>query len=183
MNPNEIKKALECCSKSNTSGNYCEGCPYNNINVRYCASEISKDTLAYINKLEAEKGNLKYTLLGVMHFVDKWLDGNELKQDEVNRADTMRHKTLQIIEEQQAKIDRLETVLSEKLFCITQLKGENFALTNERDAYKNLLKNAKTEAVKEFAERLKPKLYCGHIAMDDCINANINNLVKEMAGD
>ena len=47
-----------------------------------------------------------------MHFVDKWLDGNELEQDEVNRADTMRHKTLQIIEEQQAEIERLKALNS-----------------------------------------------------------------------
>ena len=66
-------------------------------------------------------------------------------------------ETIDFINRQKAEIERLETVLSEKLFCITQLKGENFALTNERDAYKNLLKNAKTEAVKEFAERLNAK--------------------------
>lgn len=70
--------------------------------------------------------------------------------------------TVDLINRQKAEIDRLETVLSEKLFCITQLKGENFALTNERDAYKNLLKNAKTEAVKEFAELLIDK--AEHIA-------------------
>jgi len=40
-----------------------------------------------------------YKLLGVMHSVDKWLDGEELAQDEVNRAATMREKTLKIIED------------------------------------------------------------------------------------
>lgn len=40
----------------------------------------------------------EYTLTGVMHSVDKWLDGDELEQDEVNRAITMREKTLRIIE-------------------------------------------------------------------------------------
>ncbi len=46
----------------------------------------------------AEVDNLEYTLAGVMHSVDKWLDGDELEQDEVNRAVTMREKTLRIIE-------------------------------------------------------------------------------------
>lgn len=46
----------------------------------------------------SELENLKYTLLGVMHSVDKWLDGDELEQDEVNRAATMREKTLRIVE-------------------------------------------------------------------------------------
>lgn len=46
----------------------------------------------------AEVERLEYILLGVMHSVDKWLEGDELEQDEVNRAATMREKTLQIIE-------------------------------------------------------------------------------------
>ena len=36
--------------------------------------------------------NQAYIILGVMHSVDKWLDGKELEQDEVNRAATMREK-------------------------------------------------------------------------------------------
>lgn len=51
-----------------------------------------------VKELEKEKSNLEYTLLGVMHSVDKWLDGTELEMDEVNRAITMREKTLQIVE-------------------------------------------------------------------------------------
>ena len=39
-----------------------------------------------------------YEILGIMHFVDKWLDGKELEQDEVNRASTMREKTLRLVE-------------------------------------------------------------------------------------
>lgn len=50
------------------------------------------------DKLKAEYDNLEYKLIGVMHSVDKWLDDEELEQDEVTRATTMREKTLQIIE-------------------------------------------------------------------------------------
>ena len=39
-----------------------------------------------------------------MHSVDKWLDGKELEQDEVNRAATMREKTLRIIESRPERI-------------------------------------------------------------------------------
>ena len=48
-----------------------------------------------MNKLKAyidtgltpeECKNLACKLTGVMHFVDKWLNGEELKQDEANRA-------------------------------------------------------------------------------------------------
>lgn len=54
--------------------------------------------------LEPEEcGNLAYKLVGVMHFVDKWLKGEELKQDEVNRAATMREKVLRLIENLEAE--------------------------------------------------------------------------------
>lgn len=56
-----------------------------------------------VKELEVEKNKLEYTLLGVMHSVDKWLDGAELEMDEVNRAITMREKTLQIVEGLTAK--------------------------------------------------------------------------------
>lgn len=48
--------------------------------------------------------NQAYIILGVMHSVDKWLDGKELEQDEVNRAATMREKTLRIIESRPKQI-------------------------------------------------------------------------------
>lgn len=64
-----------------------------------------------IKRQQAEIERLTYTLLGVMHSVDKWLDGAELEQDEVNRAATMREKTLRITEEKQAEIKRLQKAL------------------------------------------------------------------------
>ena len=54
----------------------------------------------------ADVDKLEYTLIGVMHCVDKWLDGDELKQDEVNRAITMREKTLRIVENARAEVAR-----------------------------------------------------------------------------
>ena len=55
---------------------------------------------------KSEVDKLEYTLLGVMHSVDKWLDGEELEQDEVNRAATMREKTLRIIENAKIEVAR-----------------------------------------------------------------------------
>lgn len=95
-----------------------------------------------INRQQKENENLEYKLLGVMHFVDKWLSGAELEQDEVNRADTMREKTLQIVE------------------------------------------TAKTNAIKEFAKRLKKRLKGnGGLYSVTTMNAQIDNLVKEMVGE
>ena len=63
-------------------------------------------TADVVPKSEVER--LELTLQGVMWSVDKWLDGEELKQDEVNRAITMREKTLRIIEDAKSEIERLE---------------------------------------------------------------------------
>lgn len=53
---------------------------------------------------KSEVDNLEYTLCGVMHFVDKWLEGAELEQNEVNRAFLMRAKTLLTIEKLQHEV-------------------------------------------------------------------------------
>lgn len=53
----------------------------------------------------SEFNELWYKLEGVMHSVDKWLDGDELNKDEVNRAITMREKTLRIVEELRAEVE------------------------------------------------------------------------------
>lgn len=83
-----------------------------------------ENALTIIKKQQAEIDRLEYVLLGVMHFVDKWLDGAELKQDEVNRASAMREKTLQIVEKQQAEIKRLKVeAISDVLNRLLTLKG------------------------------------------------------------
>lgn len=53
---------------------------------------------------------LEYTILGIMHSVDKWLDGPELEQDEVNRAATMREKTLRLVEGLEEEVNRFHSL-------------------------------------------------------------------------
>lgn len=70
----------------------------------------------------SEFDTLEYTLLGVMHSVDKWLDGDELEQDEVNRAITMREKTLQIVETAKAKA--AEEIFAEIESCLDYIEEQ-----------------------------------------------------------
>ena len=107
-----------------------------------------------------------------MHSVDKWLDGAELEQDEVNRAATMREKTLRIIEEKQAEIERL--------------KIENQAFRSAANSYKLHYNEARTEAIKEFAERLKNEINIRTTysrEQDKNVMRMIDNLVKELISD
>ena len=85
---NRVKELTEKLNRSETS--------YNEL-YELTTEEI-KDLYEDRYRLTKENRNLEYTLLGVMHSVDKWLDGAELEMDEVNRAITMREKTLQIVE-------------------------------------------------------------------------------------
>lgn len=57
---------------------------------------------------ESRVEELEYILAGVMHSVDKWLEGDEFEQDEVNRAATMREKVLRIIEAKDREIQNLK---------------------------------------------------------------------------
>ena len=129
-----------------------------------------------INRQQAEIDNLTYTLLGVMHSIDKWLDGAELEQDEVNRSATMREKTLRIVEEKQAEIERL--------------KGYPYAIQVE--VSKKLESQIKSEAVKECLAKVENyiKTHCNPYGKPDFeydtsikILNFIDNLVKEMVGD
>ena len=50
--------------------------------------------MEYVVALGKKRDELELTLEGVMWSVDKWLDGDELNQDPVKRAITMREKLL-----------------------------------------------------------------------------------------
>lgn len=115
-----FRKVIRCkdCSDRNT-----EGCPLAYWNGDHLVSDTEDNSFCCLAQPkgkfngfitngevanvvpEGEFDKLEYTLMGVMHSVDKWLDGKELKQNEVDRAATMREKTLRIVERKQAEID------------------------------------------------------------------------------
>lgn len=133
------------------------------------------ELLRIINQQKAEKERLEYVLMAVMHSVDKWLEGDELKQDEANRACTMREKTLKITEKLNKKIDGLKKANQESWVAIEKKKAEIVRLQKENKEQKLILeaindemnplpfetdfdkamKNAKSEAYREFAESVK----------------------------
>ena len=128
MTDNDIIKALECCNDNYSCPT---DCPLFEDN-RDCLLALNKPTLDLINRQKAENNDLFCKLTGVMHSVDKWLSVDELKQDEVVRAITMREKTLQIVEKLHEKIEELEEE-------------------------KEMLRASKAEAVKECIEKIKSR--------------------------
>ena len=101
---------------------------------------------------------------------------------------------LDLINRQQAKIEELTgnlkfvrgTVERQKAE-IERLQNECFCIANEREAIKDCIntavEEAKAEAIKEFAERLKEEAVT-KCDWDNCVDVeDIDNLVKEMVGE
>lgn len=69
-------------------------------------AETANQAANTLEKLQAENEELFYTLEGVMHSVDKWLDDGDYSPNRVQRAATMREKTLQIVEQLQVALEQ-----------------------------------------------------------------------------
>lgn len=157
---------------------HCELCDFKNSDCcGVCMYTAIKQFIELFNRLQAEKDDLFYKLVGVMHSVDKWLDGDELKQDEVNRAATMREKTLQIVESLQAENERLRKAIENTDYAYFKKSCELDNLTYDFELLKQEKSVVKAEAYKEFAERLM-------LMVDNAYTCDIiDNLLKEKVGE
>lgn len=125
-------------------------CHHNCCDGENCVTWLEKQ-FAKLNEYEEAKADGRvvaqaepvcHTLIGVMHSVDKWLDDDELKQDEVNRAATMREKVLKIIERLQAENSTLKKAL--ELAC-KSIAGE-MPYGEANGYYEYYIKKAKEES-------------------------------------
>lgn len=95
----------------------------------------------------------------------------------------IRQDSLDLINRQKAEIERLHNEVKEKTETITFLKDQAIGWSIDFCNIKNKVKTAKSEAIREFAERLKPKLRKNaHVSpfASNLNNVIIDNLVKEM---
>ncbi|MBO5463772.1 MAG: hypothetical protein J6A49_10730 [Clostridia bacterium] len=99
----------------------------------------------------------------------------------------LQQNALDLINRQQAEkevmqkyIDCLKSENHDYNHATEQLAKENRQLQAEIERLLQKLQQPQTEAIKEFAERLKEEMrkYCGEITEDD-----IDNLIKEMVGE
>lgn len=110
--PDEIKKGLECCYNPAMVHDTCSACPYNEDEDG--CRDIFADALAYTRQLEECNSKLEYTLLGVMHSVDKWLDVEPYDFDKddgtvaATRASNAREVALKAIEKAQSDLAQAE---------------------------------------------------------------------------
>lgn len=97
----ETERGNRICRKTD-----CKECRYYPVDGDICPSCHTAEAILDAIAKDPEQTD-EYTLLGVMHSVDKWLEGEELEQDPVKRAIAMREKTLCIVENLQNEVECL----------------------------------------------------------------------------
>ena len=161
-NNNDIIKALDICSKSTNGCSHskytCEDCYLNGQPM--CSSVLLQDAIDLHTRQQAEIERL---------------------QKEVNLVSMQFQDIQERQEESQAEIDKLN--------------AENMLTMSERNAFRTSfydvlkqLKTAKSEAVKEFAERVKEFMHNKFKTLDEyefeyITESDIGNLLKEMVGE
>ena len=101
---------------------------------------------------EKTADTLDYIIEGVMHSVDKWLEGEELNQDEVNRAATMREKTLRIVENAKTEVARDIEEFEKKIDRIYNRYVFEDTDYIEDDVVIEAVMNALTDVINDFDE-------------------------------
>lgn len=111
--------------------------------------------------------------------IDKY-NKNEIFVDNI-RLDKL---SLDLIKRQQAEIERVRSVQLVQANRIAELRGTKFEQINVIQNLKQQLVASKSEAVKEFVERLKKVWFNnGYESPDVDFEDFVNNLVKEMVGE
>ena len=167
MNDEDIKKALECCSSNMLSK--CVGCK---ISKTGCQEYLASQALDLINRQQAE----------------------------IDRLKSLCTSKDVIIKEQEAEIEQLKGNLKFVRGTVERLNKQNDILSKNADtAFQDGLNEAqevyaeqiksevKSEAIKEFAERLrlqviKTRFDAMYGAVIEISNDTITEIVKEMVG-
>lgn len=142
----EIKKALEHCGEKVT----CQGCPeYNNepvIDWFKCKENLLQKTINLINELESE--NIQRQKL-----IDAYSEENERLYDDIHKKgmkglEEQNEKNLILIDNQKDRIAELEKENKDYYDRLNNLQ-------TYIDNHEEIWKSNTTNALKQFAERLK----------------------------
>ena len=154
----KIKKALKCCYIHDTA---CKECPF--IGTPDCG-KLPKNTISLINRQQAEIEELRKTIL----------DGDFSSYTALKAKESWYIENGEHINRLNAEIEKLTAEVEAKEY-------EYGDMVEQRNNVESHLETAKAEAIKEFAERLKENTR--EFGSANGIQREIDNLVKEMAGD
>ena len=155
MTDNEIIKALECRVPHDT---------------------VCLDALDLINHLKAENEQYKADK-------EEYIKDYEELENKLKYAEAERKFEHQRIAYQQAEIERLKEENKKQKLVIEEIEDTINPLPFETD-FDKAIRTAKSEAIKEFAERLKEKATSTFYEERKYVDTeDIDNLVKEMVGE
>lgn len=172
LNDREIKKALECCQDKN--GYTCDDCPYQEIkhfdkekgfeimpngmtyDTLSCDMWLQKDTLDYINRLEAEKEALINGQETLQKYLAEQKAENEGLQTLVNDMGDYFPACINCEGKTPLgeRTDKCVYLIDNTNFCTKRGISNIIAIQKENRLLKENLETAKAEAYKEFAERI-----------------------------
>lgn len=178
MTDNEIIKALACCSKTEL-GNLCSVCPKFDKDNDFCQEELHESALDLIKRQQEEIEMLDINLKSMRGAANSFKAEVERLKEDVNFNIRLNALSAGQRDERDKLIAELDAQVDYQKKEIERLNKE---IQITKDAYTMLqTKNdiIKSEAIKEFAGRLKRKCLIdrGYNILQD---GDINNLVKEM---
>ena len=160
MTDNEIIKALECCNHNHVWQKECFDCEYATFEGQ-CGNELIKDALDLINRQKAEIDALRKTIL----------DADYSSITALKAKESWHMENSIYIYQLNERIDRLQ--------------ADNSSMQSTLAKMSMGVEQAKSEAIKEFAERLKAEqsFYDGQETRIYLTEKDLDNLLKEMVGD
>lgn len=184
MSDAEIIKAVECCSKQS-----CEGCPYNDGTSKCLMETLPKDTLDFINRQQATINRLKAENknCGVkIQNQREQLTCNEKIEILANQKLMLSQQRDNIFKKLEHYQNKVAEIIAEGVSPRIIIKGDKETINSIEDILKNRknidIKAIKSEAYKEFAERLKAMKFTEDtISADEVVFVeDIDNLLQEM---
>lgn len=109
---------------------------------------------------------------------DEWCCNNNCPFFEKCSKTLMAKSSLDIINRQQAEIERLKSVQLVQANRIAELRGTKFEQINVIQNLKQQLITSKSEAVKEFADKLKNTYFID----SERLCCQVDKVLKEMVG-
>ena len=208
---NEIIKGINYCANVEHRKN-CDNCPIKAVcdSEDYGAIKLVNDL---INRQKAEIDALRKTILDADYssitalkakeswhmenseYIDRLKEEIEKLRKRVNFVEQANVQLREELKETTEKFNcqqyvyaDLSDIIRDKNAEIEGLKNDCFCISNERDAIGDCLneavEEAKSEAIKEFAKRLKSDMsYSYLLGREFCTDITIDNLVKEMVGE
>lgn len=166
MTNKDIIRALKCVA--GTDRYDCGDCYYAG---RYCYEhEICTDALELINQQQKEIDDLR------RHAQD-W--ASEASYFE-NMVEEVSHKKQLEIEELEAEIDRLKQENEKSISYLANLFDKYEKIKIAKDSLETTIYEVRTEAIKEFTERLKAKAMTKFDWSEDVDIEEIDKVAKEM---